>query len=98
MPTKLPFGIMLLCFTHCSPSQLVSTDEGCNKEKATEIAEKRFKRKGYDKEYYNLAVEEDSLFYVVKYELDLAKAQIGGGAEVTISKQNCSIVDQKFYQ
>ena len=98
MLTKFCLALTLLYLTNCSSSQPLSQEEVCSKERAVEIAKKRFKRKGYDEEYHDLKVEEDSLSYIVKYELDLTKAYVGGGAEITISKQDCSIVDQKFYQ
>ncbi len=95
---KFSFCVVFLYLISCSPCFLSSNGKICNKERAIDLAKKCFTSKGYSDQYYDLKVMEDSTTYTVIFKLDQSKANDGGGGEIRILKQNCDIIDQKFYQ
>ena len=83
-------------FVNCSSGQQVIGSE-CSQETAVQVANRQYKRSRHKLENYIVEVKEDSLRYNIEYKLK-EPARYGGGAEFTISKQDCSVVDQKLYQ
>lgn len=90
--------ILLLSLTTiygCSSLQKQKDTHPCNKEYAVQATDRRFKRKGFKMKYYESVVSQDSLYFYIIYQV---KEGYGGGAEFKVSKKDCNIVDQKFYQ
>ena len=71
--------------------------QDCTKDIALMQTQKKFKRKGFSLSQYNCEVVEDSLYYEVKYLL-IEKGIDGGGGYFKISKKECKIVKEEYYQ
>ena len=69
----------------------------CDKENAITIADKELKRNKYKIEMLSRTVEETEEQFYIHY-LPKETRALGNEAEIWISKENCSIVDKKFYQ
>ena len=69
----------------------------CNEENAITIADKELKRNRYKLEILKKTVEETEEQFYIHY-LPKETSVLGNEAEIWISKEDCSIVDKKFYQ
>jgi len=86
---------LLLCLFNSSKSIGVLCD--CNENKAIQTAMAKFRKKGYELDRYKMKVSEDTFFYKIKFILSDSIME-GGGADFKISKENCKILNQQFYQ
>lgn len=69
----------------------------CDKENAIKVAQNKFKGKGFYSKDYKLKSSEDSLYYHLEFKLIDTTIE-GGGAYFKITKKDCKIIEQKFYQ
>ena len=89
--------IIVITYNCCTSKQNITTNQTCDQDRAKAVADKLFKKRKYIIENYDTKIIEDSSSFKIVYELSDKLAE-GGGAEITISKRDCSIVDQKLYQ
>lgn len=69
----------------------------CNRNEAEKITDDLMHKKGYNLTSLDRAIEESSDVYIIKY-FPKDTLSLGGGSEIKISKKDCKIIDQKFYQ
>ena len=91
---KAILAILTILLFMCSPLK-PNQERSCDKIDALQITDRRFKRKGFKEELYRATMEEDSLHFFITYSV---KEGYGGGANFTVSKKDCTIIDQLFQQ
>jgi hypothetical protein len=78
---------------------MYSQDVKCDREEVLKIADSMMKKTGYDLSIYNRTIIEKETFFLIQYNfIQDGIIRIGGGGEITISKETCKIIDKKFYQ
>jgi hypothetical protein len=88
------FGVII---NSCAVEQNIATNQSCDQKTAKVISDRLLKKNKYILENYESEIFEDSLTFKVNYKLK-NKYSDGGGAEITISKKDCSTIDRVFYQ
>jgi hypothetical protein len=85
--------LSLIC--SCSTSKIKKGN--CDKNQVKKITDDLMRKKGYDITFLNMIIDESLDAYAIKY-IPKDTLSLGGGAEVKISKKDCQIIEQKFYQ
>ena len=62
------------------------------------IADDYLKKKDKDFYKYEKEITENEKSFTIEYILNDSLIILGGGAEITISKDSCKIIGKKFYQ
>ena len=86
--------INIFFFQSCALNK--KKNESCNQDQAKILADKRMKKRGFDLNYYKIIVVDDSDCY--RFDYRLKAVSLGGGGTIKISKGNCSLLSELFYQ
>lgn len=90
---KIIFFSIITLFS-CSATKEIKE---CTKISATALAEHRVLEQGYNLDKLEVVVRETKSLYLLHY-CPVDSMLRGNEAEINISKSNCHIVDEKFYQ
>lgn len=90
---SLPCMIIL---ASCAMKKAVITE--CSQAQARLIAEKRMKKHGKKLEMFNVTENEDDEVYIFDYSFKELKPVTGGGGKIKISKKDCSVTNEIYYQ
>lgn len=95
---KVFFSILLI-LSSCRISQksALSIESNCNRQNAIVEVERLLRKKKYNLDRYDMSVKEDSLTFIISYELKDELIE-GGGMEALISKTDCQAIRLKLYQ
>ncbi|MDI9340017.1 MAG: hypothetical protein QM534_05535 [Sediminibacterium sp.] len=91
------FLVTLIVFLIFSCRTRKETTINCNKNQIIKIADDLVQKKGFDTTTLNKTVEEKTNIFVIKY-YPKDTLSLGGAPEVKVSKKDCKIIEQKFYQ
>jgi hypothetical protein len=90
------YCILVFSFASCGVSKKGTSPDECTLESAIDKAKTRLKRKGFQLEHFNVNyAKQEKAFLIVFSLIEISE---GGGAEITISRDNCEIIDEKFWQ
>lgn len=89
--------ILILLFVYSCNTSKNSIVTNCNKNEVQKIADDLMNKKGYNLTSLNCTIDATPNYYLVNYFLKDTMS-LGGGAEIKISKKDCRVIEQKYYQ
>jgi len=87
-------SVLIIVLISCEVPK--KTLENCTLKSAIEEAKDRMKKKGFRLDQYNVSYARHEKAYLIVFSL--IEIGDGGGAEITISKHNCKIIDERYHQ